>query len=136
MQPYCLLQLTERRFECVLECKTRVFPFAILLIIAADAAENLDVSKAAAVLDGFAHLAVERFRLKKRMQASTIVARTNLAGRVVDVLRVARTIAALARADARVRTAAVLGVFCRVCAALNAARALNIRVDNAGVAVF
>ena len=60
MQSYCLLQLTERRFESVLDREARALPFAIFLIIAVDAAENLDVRETAAALDGFSQLAVKR----------------------------------------------------------------------------
>ena len=61
MQQNGLLQLTECRFECVLECKARAIPFAVFLIIGANTAEYLDVSEAATVFDGFPQLAMKRF---------------------------------------------------------------------------
>ena len=61
MQQDSQLQLTERRFYRVLERETRAIIRAIrILIIAANAAENLHVRETAAVAQGFAHLAVKR----------------------------------------------------------------------------
>ena len=68
------------------------------------------------------------------MQTSKIVAATNLARCVANKLRVALFIAVGVLFAAEAAASAIFGVFCRVCAARNADRALNICVDVAKVA--
>ena len=65
MQQNVSLQLTERRFERVLECKVRAKIRALLGIIVADAAEKRNVSETAPVLHRRPHFAVEGFGLEK-----------------------------------------------------------------------
>ena len=124
MQQYCLLQLTERRFERVLDCEARAIIFAVFLLIGANAAENLDVSETATVLDGFSQLAVKRFRLKQTATSRQNFVATKLAHRVLDEERVSDCITAVA-AVVVAATTTIFGVFCRVCAAHNAACALS-----------